>query len=391
MRRIGRKEITVSRFIGVASDGGFVFMARVYLPDRGNDGVDDTPFKVLSYQKGIMEIAFDYGEGISRVAQVVAGMFSKKSNFANLDCVILNYNNICLQIGKNTGKKDIICMMMKAMSMPKYKDANNDVFVDIGICQKMSPLKDSDKQNLEEKFYLNNFKFREIFGYDKNIWFKNPYITSPTIMISSIKDGIVAVDVIVGTSISKFIAELKKFFVPYSNLYGIKAVEIEINHISIRIDERNIGKVLDLYHKGIEIESYFSNKQIDEYFNSPKYIHYHTKELKKKYRKQVVVDKVKCFQKPNTDFTFANEDKQKKWEHCKEVNSKSTIDYIILWAQYMEYLMTKYDKKLSDIYELSISFADVDGISHSTYKFAFLVLSDVWKYGKELRMQRYHY
>ena len=37
MRRKGRKEVTKVKFIGVASDGGFVFKASVLLPNIGGN------------------------------------------------------------------------------------------------------------------------------------------------------------------------------------------------------------------------------------------------------------------------------------------------------------------------------------------------------------------
>ncbi len=84
--------------------------------------------------------------------------------------------------------------------------------------------------------------------------------------------------------------------------------------------------------------------------------------------------------------------KQAEWENCKAINSKDdysngVIEYAILWAQYMEYLMAKHDKKVSDVWDMSSHFADINGITGFMYGCAVNILSSVWKYGEELRVQ----
>lgn len=112
---------------------------------------------------------------------------------------------------------------------------------------------------------------------------------------------------------------------------------------------------------------------------------------KKNCRKKAVVQKVRDFQK-NADFTIVDKKKQAEWENCKAINSKDNysngvIEYTILWAQYMEYLMAKYDKKVSEVWDRSSYFADIDGITGFMYGCAVGILSSVWKYGEELRVQ----
>lgn len=390
MRKNGRKEVTMIHFEGVASDGGLVFNAAVFSPDIGGNWTQ-TALKVTSYVEGVMEIAIDCMESIPRVAELVSGMFSRKSNFANLDSVILNYRNICLQVGKNTGRKNIICMIMKAMSMPGYKNISNDINVDTQICQKHIPLRDSDKLNMRYEMYANSFRFREIFEYGKNLWFKNP-VTMESIIISSIKDGVVTVESTAGSFLSDFVAELKKFFVPYSNFYGIKALEVEFNEFSIKVDDQNVGQILSLYERSCDMSRGLYEKELQEYYNSPEYVRDHAKFLKKDCRKKAVIQKVRQFQKKNTDFTIADKKKQEEWENCKAINSKDdysncVIDYAILWAQYMEYLMAKHDKKLSDVWDMCSHLADIYGITGFMYGCAVSILSSVWKYGEELRVE----
>lgn len=390
MRRNGRKEVTMIRFEGVATDGGFVFKASVFLPNIGSNWTE-TAFKATAYADGVMEIAIDCTETIPRVAELVSGMFSRKSNFTNLDSVILNYRNIRLQIGRSTGRKDIICMLMKAMSASDYKDGDNEVSVDTQTCQKRNPLRDSDRPNMRYEIYTNFFRFDEIFKWGKSLWFRNPD-TRESIIISSIKDGIVTVESSAGGLISDFVAELKKFFVPYSNFYGVKALEVEFNQFSIRVDEQNTDRILYLYKRSCDMSSGLWEKEMQEYYNSPGYVRDHAKSLKKENRKKAVVQKVRQFQKRNADFTIADKKKQEEWENCKAINSKDgysncVIDYTILWAQYMEYLMAKHDKKLSDVWDMSSHLADIYGITGFMYGCAVSILSSVWKYGEELRVQ----
>jgi len=133
-------------------------------------------------------------------------------------------------------------------------------------------------------------------------------------------------------------------------------------------------------------------KEIQEYYNSPQYVRDHAKSLKKENRKKTVIQKVRQFQKRNVDFSIDDEEKKEKWKKCKSINSedgysKGIIDYTILWAQYMEYLMDKHDKKLSDVWEISSRLSDIYGITGFMYGCAVNILSSVWKYGEELRVQ----
>lgn len=390
MKKNGRKEVTFVNFDGVAVDGGFVFKASVFSPSIGGNWTE-TPLKVSSYSDGVMEIAIDYTESIQRVAELIFGMFSKKSNFANLDSVILNYRNIRLQVGKTTGKKDIISMMMKAMSMPGYRDGDNDVTVDTHTCRTHVPLRNSDKANMRYEIYTNSFLFDEIYKWGKSLWFRNPD-TRSSMIITSLKDGIVTVDSVAGGLISDFVAELRKFFVPYSNFYGVKALEVEFNQFSIRVDEQNTDRILYLYKRSCDISSCLYKKELQEYYNSPEYIRNRVKSLKKDSRQKVVIQKVRQFQKKNVDFSIVDAQKQKEWENYKAINSKSdynkgVIDYTILWAQYMEYLMAKHGKKISDVWDMSSHLADIDGITGFMYGCAVNILSSVWKYGEELRAE----
>lgn len=240
MERNERKEITNMLFKGVAADGGFVFETSVLTPNTRSSRTKMV-FKVTTYAGGVMEIAIDYTKSIPIVAELVAELFSKKSNFANLNSVIVNYRNIRLQIGKNIGIKDITCMLMEAMSKSDYKDGN--VSVDTQICQKRTNLKDSHSPNIWCTIYTNSFYFDEIVERSKSLCFRNT-CTGNSMMITSLKDGIATVDCISGETISGFTEELRKFFVPYSNFYGVKAIMLKFEQFSMRANAKNLDKIL---------------------------------------------------------------------------------------------------------------------------------------------------
>lgn len=124
-----------------------------------------------------------------------------------------------------------------------------------------NPLRDSDKPNMRYEIYTNFFRFDEIFKWGKGLWFRNPD-TRESIIISSIKDGIVTVESPAGGLISDFVAELRKFFVPYSNFYGVKALEVEFNQFSIRVDEQNTDRILYLYKRSCDMSSGLWEKEM---------------------------------------------------------------------------------------------------------------------------------
>lgn len=390
MRRDGRKEITMGRFYGVSADGGLVFNASVFLFKKGWNRTE-IAFKITSYATGIMEIAVDWREKISDIAGLVSGMFSEKGNFKNVDSVIVKYRNIRLCVNGNTGKKNIVCMLMKAISVADCKNGDNKISVDTQICQVRYPLRASDTTNMFLKTCTNYFRFDEILKYGKSMWFRNP-ITEEVIAISSIKDGIVTVESIASDLICDFATKIKKFFHPYSNFYGIKAVEIEINEFQISVDEQNMDRILYLYQRSGDMSSALFDRKLYEYYNSKEYAVNHARSLKKMTRKKAVLQKIRQYKKDGVDFTIVGKNKQEEWENYKVINSKSyynncVINYTILWAQCMEYLMNRHGKKLSDIWYISSRLADVYGVTIFMYGCAVNILSSLWKYGEELKMQ----
>lgn len=257
MSRNGRKQITTGELLGVASDGGLIFEV-AEINHLGN--WKTTLLKVVSYEEGIMEIAIDCKLSVTKIGQLISGMFSEESNFGALNVIILNYNNISIKIEKTTNQKDIIYMIRQEMSKSNYK---SDVSVDTEICRKNQLLRNSDSVELEYEEYEDPIKFTLITSNEKNLLFRD-YYTGRFIFISSIKDGIVTISSIRGCYFFDIIEELRQFFVPYCKFYGVKAVDFRINRFSIRVDETNIDRILYLYDMFCVI---FDNSKEMENFN----------------------------------------------------------------------------------------------------------------------------
>lgn len=266
MRRKMRKEITLLNFEGVAVDGEFVFSAECMIWDNSFTKILATKenetlflrigrlklsekiyFRMLSYEEGLMEIAVDAKESISTVAEMVTGVFSKCSNFANLDLLVLNYRNICLKIGRNMGRKDIISMLMKAMSMQDYQRSDNEIAVETAV------------QPLPED--VAKFDFVEIptwYTLKKVLCFKNAQ-TGKLMLIAVAKDGVIIPEFCAGGKVSKTIEGMKKLFSPVSNLYGIKAVELQMNHFEYSMDkDTDIGHLYHLFVRAMSMDTKLS-------------------------------------------------------------------------------------------------------------------------------------
>lgn len=188
-----RKEVTKLVYLGNASDGGFVFQTRTF------ENIDKTDVKLTSYEEGVACLAFDYSVSLHRVAEIVAGCFSKQSNF-KVDKIKIAYRNISVIITKSEGRKNIICMLMKALKTSKEV---KNVAEDTQICEKPAPLKEGPSEVF--KFFdsfTTSFEFEKITSYSKELWFRN--YQNECLVISSLKDGIIKAEAIAGDHIKEF-------------------------------------------------------------------------------------------------------------------------------------------------------------------------------------------
>lgn len=370
-----RKEVTKLVYLGNASDGGFVFQTRTF------ENIDKTDVKLTSYEEGVACLAFDYSVSLHRVAEIVAGCFSKQSNF-KVDKIKIAYRNISVIITKSEGRKNIICMLMKALKTSKEV---KNVAEDTQICEKTAPLKEGPSEVF--KFFdsfTTSFEFEKITSYSKELWFRN--YQNECLVISSLKDGIIKAEAIAGDHIKEFLKTISRCFSPYNNMYGVKGVKISFNEFSMTVYEWNVNHIYEMYETSCDMTHELWEKEWEEYIHSPEYIRKRAKSLKKECRHKVVLEKIRKFQK-NGEFSVKETE---IWETCKRVNSedaysKAVIRYTIIWTQYMEYLIQKYGMKISEIWDRCSNLADVDGVTGFMYGAAASIISRVWQYGEEFR------
>lgn len=373
-----RKEVTKLIYVGNASDGGFVFQARTF------ENIEyDTDVKLTTYEKGVACLAFDYSVSFHRVAEIVAGCFAKQSNF-KVDKIKITYRNISVTVTKAEGRKNIICMLLKALKTSKEV---NDVAVDMQTCEQLEPLK---ADPIEVWSFIDaltaSFEFKEVAGWSKDLWFRN--YRNECLVISSLKDGIIKVEAIAGDHIKDFVKTISRCFIPYNNMYGIKGIEVSFNEFSMMVYEWNVNHIYEMYERCCGMTHELWEKEWKEYIHSPEYIRKRAKSLKKECRHKVVLEKIRKFQKSG-EFPV-KETSMTDWENCKRLNSgesysRAIIRYTILWVQYMEYLTKKYGMKMSEIWDRCSDLANVDGVTGFMYGAAASIISQVWQYGEEFR------
>ena len=395
MKRKGRKEITIVGFKGVLKNGSFMFLGTVF--SHHLDSIwRIVPFQVLSYQDGIMEIVIDSAESISKVAEFISGMFSKKSNLYGLDFVICHYRHIHLRISKHTGRKNIISMLIKALITSSYDASGAFYTIDAQICQIDYPLRNSD--DLRYEVHKNSFQFDELSCFQKDLWFIH-YDSGNIIRIPSIQNGIISINFSAGNLIPDLLAQLKMFFTPYSNFYGVKAIEnVELNEFTICVDSQNVDNLFYLFNLGLDMKHNLWERELEEYCHSREYMIRHAKFLKKECRKNRVLQKIKDFHSLQ-DFTLVKGKTQAEWRKYitsspLETYIHSIVEYAILLAQYVEYLMHKHHLAFANALDIGSKEANVFGITLNMHSFAVYILSMFWKYGEELRLQynaKYHY
>lgn len=373
-----RKEVTKLIYVGNASDGGFVFHARTF------ENIEyETDVKLTTYEKGVACLAFDYSVSLHRVAEIVAGCFAKQSNF-KVDKIEIAYRNILVSVTKAEGRKNIICILMKAL---KTSEGVNDVAVDMKTCERLAALKD---ELIEVWKFIDShtasFEFEEVTGWSKDLWFRN--YRNECLVISSLKEGLIKVEAIAGDHIKDFVKTISRCFSPYNNMYGIKGIEISFNEFSMIVCEWNVNNICQMYDRCCNLCSELGEKEWQEYIHSPEYIRKRAKILKKECRHKAVLEKVRKFQK-NDEFPV-KATAITDWETCKLLNSddpysRAIIRYTILWVQYMEYLTKKYGMKVSEIWDRCSDLADVEGVTGFIYGAAASIISQVWEYGEEFR------
>ncbi len=318
-------------FEGVSKDLSFIFYA-FFLNDVAKNEWIKTRFKVSNYENGIMEIQFKYQETIPRVAFVVSRIFCKGSAFYNLDFVILNYRNVKLKIGNNTGRKNIIHMLEKSMKKADITKTE----IDMETCWKERPLKEVLSQTDEEtELVLKNlYKIKCIEIIDKQICFESSK-GKKVINISSIKNGKVCMEIDID---DEDILELQNdiiniFVMPDAKFYGLTKFNLRVNYFQMEVDQENFYKFLDYYAKSkFLIEELERIKQKGE--------------VRKNFRRKNVITKI--MKDENFELEIAS-------------------DYILFWKEMTIYLMEKHNKIFDKAWRYAAKFTGIDMLTALIY------------------------
>lgn len=129
-----------------------------------------------------------------------------------------------------------------------------------------------------------------------------------------------------------------------------------------------------------------------EYEKTPEYRAERAKALKIQRRREQVHQLVLDTDK-SSEIEFKDDAARKLWEEfcAKQAEdetgySQCVVDYARYWAKFMQYLKEKHNVSVIQIAERASHDADVNGITGFMYGCAVNVLSQVWKYGEELRV-----
>lgn len=229
-------------------------------------------------------------------------------------------------------------------------------------------------------------RFENVFSCDGSLWFR--FANGDAFRVMSLNEGVMVIDPICGCAIHSFAKNVAGCFEEGSNFYGLKAIEFEFSgaYVSVTAKDADPDKIEQLWDEKME-ENYIKyEREMEEYMRTPEYRAERAKELKAEYRRQNVRELVKQSMQTE-ELQFKDEEARKIWENLIEVNSKDGyIRYAEYWAKFMQYLMAKHDGvEVAQIAGKTSHVADIDPITGFMHVCAVNVLSQVWKYGEELR------
>lgn len=233
-------------------------------------------------------------------------------------------------------------------------------------------------------------RFEDVFSYDGSLWFR--FGDGEAFGVKSLNAGVMVIEPICGSTIYSFAKNVAGCFEEGSNFNGLKAIEFEFNEAYVSVTAKNADpdKIVQLWNEKMEEIRIKREKEREEYMKTPEYRAKRAKGLKVEYRRQTVEELVK--QSMQTEkLQFKDEEARKAWKNFVEVNSKDgysarVVRYAEYWAKFMQYLMVKHKGvTVAKIAEQASHAADIEGITGFMYGCAVNVLSQVWKYGEELR------
>lgn len=248
--------------------------------------------------------------------------------------------------------------------------------------------------------------FDGIWDYDKTT---RVFRTSgrDTLLVSSFAKGIATVAPMLGSEIttfsrliagcfeedSNFEAELRKSFDCDSETV-LTGIQFEFNEVTVLVTKENADteKIVAEWRAGMNANAEKRRLEREAYRKTSEYRAERARALKVQTRWQTVEQEVLAIDK-STELEFKDDEAKAKWEKWVEINSNDgyslgVVTYARRWAKYMQHLMGKHNKSISQIADNASHVSDIDGITGFMYGSAVAVLSQCWKYGEELR--RWH-
>lgn len=233
-------------------------------------------------------------------------------------------------------------------------------------------------------------RFEKVFSCDGSLWFW--FGNGEVFSVKSFNAGVMVIAPICGCTIHSFAKNVAGCFEEGSNFNGLKAIEFEFNgaYVSVTAKNADTDKIVQLWNEKMEENSIKHEREREEYMKTPKYRAERAKVLKVEYRRQNVEELVKRSMQTE-ELQFKDEEAHKTWDNFVEVNSKDgygacVVRYAEYWAKFMQYLMAKHEGvEVAQIADEASQAADLEGVTGFMYGCAVDVLSQVWKYGEELR------
>lgn len=233
-------------------------------------------------------------------------------------------------------------------------------------------------------------RFQDVFSCDGSLCFR--FGDGEAFCVKSLNEGVMVIDPIHVCTIHSFAKNVAGCFDEGSNFNGLKKIEFEFSgaYVSVTAKNADPDKIVQLWNKKIKENRIRYEKEREEYMKTPEYRAERAKALKIGYRRQNVEELVK-YSMQNEELQFKDDEARKVWDNFVEVNYKDcysscVVRYAEYWAKFMQYLMAKHEGvTVAQIANKASYAADVDGITVCMYGCAVNVLSQVWKYGEELR------
>lgn len=248
-------------------------------------------------------------------------------------------------------------------------------------------------------------RFEEIWDFgdgDKTYIFRAS--NRELLEVKSFENGIAIVDPLCGSDIHDFAKLISGCFHKGSNVekqlknfFGcdskttLNGIQFEFNEVTVLVTKENANarKIVAEWRAGVDANAERYRLEMEAYMKTPEY-HAERAKLLKKEARIVAVKKEVLTIDNSTELEFKDDEAKKTWGKIVEVNSdnfynRNIVTYARRWGKYMQHLMAKHNKTVSQIAEQASRVCDIDGITGFMYGCAVAMLSECWKYGEDLR------